>query len=90
MNRDEALSALRDELAKYRQRSYAELELLIGQDLGCLEVTAPSGKQYQIEINVNRDSTGVRVDGGVDDGGWRAFLPLSEGFIMRPNGTILS
>ena len=30
----------------------------------------------------------IRVIGLIDDGGWRAFIPLSEGFITGPDDLI--
>jgi hypothetical protein len=37
------------------------------------------------------DRTGgdLRVIGSIDDGGWRAFRPLSSDFIVRPDGTFV-
>jgi len=48
--------------------------------------------RYQIEIQVFWDSWpggNVRVMGAVDDGGWRAFIPVSRGFIMAPDGSFV-
>jgi hypothetical protein len=30
------------------------------------------------------------VIGSIDDGGWRAFRPLTDDFIMRRDGTLVS
>ena len=90
MNRHEALSVLRAELAKYRARSYDELARLVGE-INSYDVVAPSGLTYQVEIVVSWDGHkdgDIRVDGMVDDGGWRAFVPLCTGFIIDPDGTI--
>jgi hypothetical protein len=27
--------------------------------------------------------------GSIDDGGWRAFLPLTDGLVVAPDGTIV-
>jgi hypothetical protein len=91
MNRHEALSVLRAELAKYRARSYDELARLVGE-INSYDVVAPSGLSYQVEIVVSWDGhkdADIRVDGMVDDGRWLAcFVPLCTGFIMEPDGTM--
>jgi hypothetical protein len=91
MNSDEALSVLHDELAKYRRCSYQELVALVDVEQTTIERKGPSGRTYQIEIAIRWDTDGrVRVDGCVDDGGWRAFLPLSTGFIVTPEGEVVA
>ena len=55
-------------------------------------VTGESGANYQIEIDVLWDSAAnkdLRIIGSIDDGGWRAFLPLTESLIMKPDGTLI-
>jgi hypothetical protein len=50
----------------------------------------PSGIFYQIETRVFWDSApngNLRIVGSIDDGGWRAFVPLTESLIMKPDGT---
>jgi hypothetical protein len=45
------------------------------------EVVAVSGERYQIEVQVFWDASEkrtLRVLGSIDDGGWRALLPLRE------------
>lgn len=45
-----------------------------------------SGAVYQFEIQVfwdDKPGGNVRVMGSIDDGGWRAFVPLCEDFIMK-------
>jgi hypothetical protein len=42
-----------------------------------------------LEIQIQWDNNpggDVRVMGAIDDGGWRAFLPLSSDLIMTPYG----
>jgi hypothetical protein len=31
----------------------------------------------------------IRVMGAVDDGGWRAFMPLTDSFIMAPDSSFV-
>ncbi len=55
-------------------------------------VTAPSGKVYQVEIQAvwSRKKDGeLMVCGAIDDGGLRAFVPLTMDFIIRPDGTFV-
>jgi len=91
MNHIEAKELLALELAKYRQRSYDELVKLIKTPAPCVTVSGVSKATYQIEVNAHWDAEpagDVRVVGSIDDGGWRAFLPLSDSFIVAPGGTI--
>ncbi len=56
------------------------------------EVTAASGVVYQVETMVYWDGRAggdIRVIAAVDDGGWRAFRPLSRDFIMCPDGSLI-
>ena len=91
MDESEARSVLRQRMARYRTRSYAELAAEISRMDVC-ETPGASGTTYQIEIQVmwdDKEQRNLRVLGAIDDGGPRAFLPLCEDFIMAPDGTIL-
>jgi len=91
MNKDEAKSRLSQELSRYRQIPYAELSSLIDHS-ETFERAAPSGVTYQIEMQVFVDDISrqtLRVMGAIDDGGWRAFLPLSDSFILAPDGSFV-
>ena len=88
MDKKEALTVLERKLAVYRKLSYTELAARIGDDEQ-FEVTRPSGIEYQIEIQFLWDGQpngNIRVFGGIDDGGLRAFVPLIDDFIMSPDG----
>jgi hypothetical protein len=53
---------------------------------------AGSGTPYQVEAEAFWDSTkegDLRVIVKVDDVGWRAFVPLSEDFILAPDGSFV-
>jgi hypothetical protein len=55
-------------------------------------VAFESGVNYQIEINVLSDfkpDGDLSIMGSIDDGGWRAFLPLTESLIMKPDATLI-
>ena len=87
MDRDEALKLLDAKLDEYRKLSYAEVAAKIG-DEEVVEVTGPSGTHYQIEIQIvwdGKPNGDVRVLGAIDDGGWRAFLPLTSDLLISPD-----
>jgi hypothetical protein len=91
MDKAEAQSLLSQELSRYRELPYAELFSLIDHS-ETVERTAPSGVNYQIEMQVSVDDVSLqtlRVMGSIDDGGWRAFSPLSDSFILSPDGSFV-
>ena len=91
MDKAEAKSLLSQELSRYRELPYAELFSLIDHS-ETVERTAPSGVHYQIEMQVFVDDVSLqtlRVMGFIDDGGWRAFSPLSDSFILSPDGSFV-
>jgi hypothetical protein len=87
MNREEALSLLDAHLEQYYKLSYAELAAKIGHE-EFAEVVGRSGAAYQIEIQVcwdHKPNGDIRVLGAIDDGGLRAFMPLSSDLLVRPD-----
>jgi hypothetical protein len=91
MNVSVARDLLLLELSAWRTRSYAELVKSI-RHTHCAEATGVDGKRYQIEVEVFWDSKpggAVRVMGAIDDGGFRAFRPHTEDFIMAPDGSFI-
>ena len=89
MNQEEAKTILERELSRYRRRSYSELLSLVGGG-ETFERPSPSGVSYQVEVQVFFDDESRRnllVAGAIDDGGWRAFVPLCDDFIMAPDGS---
>ena len=90
MNNVEAKAILEDELRRYRSRSYSELVELLDEEYRA-EMRGPSGATYQVEIQLfwdDQPNGELRVMGSIDDGGRRAFIPLTDGFVLAPNGTI--
>ena len=84
MDRDEALKLLDAKLDDYRKLSYAEAIARVGSEQ-IVEATGPSGTVYQIEIQIiwdGKPNGDVRVLGAIDDGRWRAFLPLTSDLIV--------
>ena len=91
MDRKEAHELLRQQLDRHRARSHRELQSLIAEP-EVVELVGPSGTRFCIEVLAVWDSQvggDIRVIGSIDDGGWRAFKPLSDDFIMRPDGTLV-
>ncbi|HXV58543.1 MAG TPA: hypothetical protein VD704_11800 [Gaiellaceae bacterium] len=87
MDADEARTVLAAELAKLRPLSHAALvERLLGNE-ETSEVRGPSGASYQVELQAfwdDRPGGTLRVVGAVDDGGVRAFAPLTDDFLVPP------
>ena len=57
-----------------------------------LRVTAESGTWYQGEVQMfwdDKPDGAIRVMASIDDGGWRAFVPLTDAFILAPDGTFI-
>jgi hypothetical protein len=71
--------------------SYSELTAF-GQ-VGTKEVVGEDGNTYELEIQAFWDSkkdADVRLIVAADDGGWKAFKPLTGDFIMRPDGSLVT
>jgi hypothetical protein len=91
MNDREAIDLLERELAEFRQLSHAELAQRISDTLTS-ECVGAAGAIYQIEIQIlwdDRPGGNVRVMASIDDGGWRAFAPLTRSFIKRADGSFV-
>ena len=88
MDNGEAAAVLRGHLDGYRRRTYGELVGLRGRPQTA-ELQGASGSRYQIEVEVHWDGQSggaVRVLGSIDDGGLRSFRPISQDFILAPDG----
>jgi len=91
MNKEKARAVLEDELRKYRAKPYAALKDMIGQ-VDAYQITTLDGLAYQIEIQIlwdGKPDADIRVIGAIDDGGWAAFSPSCDDFIMTPAETFL-
>ena len=91
MDKEEAKVILAKELDSYSQRSYNDLlYLLDSQDT--IEIKASSGVIYQLEFEAIWDGKkggNLRIMGGIDDGGIRSLFPLTNDFILAPDGTFV-
>ena len=87
MDKKEAKQILQKELLALRDRPYSDLLVMASQEPFTNERIGQSGKSYQIEIQVfpdDKTSGNLRVMGSIDDGGLRAFFPISDDFIKNP------
>ena len=88
VNKSEAKTILGERLTRYRESPYEDLARLVGS-CETEEITGPSGVVYQLEYQVvwdGKPGDDVRVMGCIDDGGIRAFLPLTDDFIKASDG----
>ena len=92
MDSAEALDLLEAALGRLRPLPYEDLARRVDAEPEVSEARGPSGVVYQIELQVTwdgRPSGNILVMGSVDDGGWRAFVPLSRSFIKTANGSFV-
>ncbi len=91
MDKAEARSILSQHLAPLKTLPYEKLAERIG-DVEDYEVAGPSGARYQLSIQAMWDDApngDLRIIGAIDGGGWRAFFPLTDSFIMTPDGDLV-
>src|SRR5438874_858878 len=56
------------------------------------EYGSRSERGTRVEVEAlwdDRPDGNVRVMGSIDDGGWRAFVPLTESFVMACDGSLV-
>ena len=91
MNKAAARALINQELDKLRRLPYKELLGLRDRPVSSW-LTGEDGKQYQMEVQAfwdgKRDGD-LRVMVSIDDGGLRAFFPLSGDFIVSPDGSFV-
>jgi hypothetical protein len=80
------------QVSDLRQQTWEQLRDRYLNNPQTVEISGESAVVYQVQTQAVWDS---RVDGdlrvmvAVDDGGWRAFVPLSEDFIVAPDGSFV-
>lgn len=97
MNKAEAKEILLKALEPFRATPYVELKKIVEDKFNLEhthyeEVKAKDGETHQIRVNVywdDKKSKTLRVVGSIDDGGWRAMIPLCEDFIIDPAGRFI-
>jgi len=92
VDKSEARGIARAQVSALRQLTWEQLRDRYLSSPQTVEMSGESAVVYQVQTQAVWDS---RVDGdlrvmvAVDDGGWRAFLPLSEDFIIAPDGSFV-
>jgi hypothetical protein len=92
MDKVEAKALLAGEIEKLRARPYSELVERLLDKQETFEVIGASGVRYHIELQGFWDEEqagNLRVLGAIDDGGWHAFVPLTDDFILAPGGSFV-
>lgn len=86
MNEREARDELRKVLDALEASGYPSLRGWVDTN-EAFEAKAESGSVYQFEITIlwdHKPEGAIRVLGSIDDGGIRAFFPLSESRLVPP------
>ena len=88
MNTVAAQRVLNEWLVKLRTVPYRELASRV-DSVTTDEVVRDSERSWQLEVQVLWDDEpngNVRVMVSIDDGGLRAFVPMTESFVKSPSG----
>lgn len=88
MNKAEASAIAEEYIQNLRSKPYSHCASQVGQTPVTTTVIR-GGTTYQVQVMHHWDSEqggAVRVIVAVDDGGFRAFVPLTADFIKAPDG----
>ncbi len=93
MDVTEAGGILEQQIGSLRERPYSELKQLVeARVIQTLEIVGASGTRYSVEAQALWDSKkrdNIRVLASIDDGGTRAFHPVTCDFIKAPDGSFV-
>lgn len=93
VNDEEATRILDGVVAELRREPYEILAARYLHESDQRTVVAESGVLYQVEVQAfwdsHRQPGNLRVIVAIDDGGWRAFRPLSADFIVASDGSFV-
>jgi len=92
MDKKEAKLIIQELLQALRDKPYSELVQMIDTKPITGERKGPSGTCYQIELQAiwdDKANGNIRVMGSIDDGGLRAFVPLTDDFIKSPSNEFI-
>jgi len=93
MDVTEAGGILEQQIGSLRERPYSELKQLVeARVIQTLEIVGASGTRYNVEAQALWDSkkrNNIRVLASIDDGGTRAFHPVTCDFIKAPDGSFV-
>lgn len=88
MDKHEANAILRHHLDQFRGYSYDALHHRVNSDER-QQVTGESGTIYQVHVTFvwdDKPDGSIRITGSIDDGGWRAYVPLTDELLMDSDG----
>jgi hypothetical protein len=91
MNKEEARQLLETAVQELRTKSRAELEPLVSTP-DVLSVQGKSGTTYQMEKQAvwdDKKGHDLRILVSIDDGGWHALFPMTDSFIVAPDGSFV-
>jgi hypothetical protein len=91
MNIGEARRVLSEQLTKLKAVPYRDLVERV-DSVFTEEIARDSERSWQLEFEVVWDDEAdgnVRVIASIDDGGLRAFVPLTDSFIKSPSGEFI-
>jgi hypothetical protein len=93
VDRAEALAVANGIAGELRRVPYDELVARLLDAVETRDVAGASGTEYGIEVqgfwDSRRRNGNLRVMVSIDDGGLRAFAPLTTDFIMAPDGSFV-
>ncbi len=92
MDKAAYLELLAPIVAEYRNRSHRDWIPLVSGEPIVSEIMAPDGTRCSVEISALWDEApggNIRVLFSIDDGGWRAWSPVSDCFIIAPDNNFV-
>lgn len=92
MKKRQYLKLLVPIVAEYRQKPYEFWREQVGSEQITFEVAAGDSRECQVEIDAmwdHKPNANIRVFVMIDDGGLRAFCPVSTDFIVAPDGSFV-
>lgn len=91
MDKNQAKAILQRIVNEYRSKPYDFWKERVGSEPLKREQDA-GGVHYQIAVEAHwddRPDQAIRVLFAIDDGGWRAMLPVTDSFILMPDGSFV-
>lgn len=90
MKKSEFLTMLEPIVARYRAHDYSQwLPYVASSEPIVLYPVAEDGTECCVEISAfwdDKPNGDIRVSFSIDNGGWRAFVPVGTDFIIAPDG----
>ena len=93
MDKAEAKKILSEKIRELKRSSFQELSQLTDKkNIKTQEVIGKSGTKYQLEIQAmwdDKPGETLRIMVSIDDFGFRAFYPMTQDFIITPDGSLV-